>query len=132
MIQAPGDNKILYMFWNFYWVKNPRLTTKFDIRKKISTDLASVEFYRMFNAGNPKGGSINVPLTSCVTGLESAVWQLTFFLQNRLIQTSQKGGQWYSDTSPFSIPWFNGSSALLALGLELSLTLPHQHQRTLH
>ncbi len=24
-----------------------------------------------------------------------------FYLQNRLIQTSQTGGQWYSDTSPF-------------------------------
>jgi len=29
------------------------------------------------------------------------------YLQNRLIQTSQTGGQWYSDTPPFSIPWFN-------------------------
>jgi hypothetical protein len=29
-----------------------------------------------------------------------------FYLQNRLIQTSQTGGQWYSDTSPFSIHWF--------------------------
>jgi hypothetical protein len=28
-----------------------------------------------------------------------------FYLQNRLIQTSQTGDQWYSDTSPFSIPW---------------------------
>ena len=28
-----------------------------------------------------------------------------FYLQNRLIQTCQTGGQWYSDTSPFSIPW---------------------------
>ncbi len=27
------------------------------------------------------------------------------YLQNRLIQTSQTGGQWYSDTSPISIPW---------------------------
>jgi hypothetical protein len=27
-----------------------------------------------------------------------------FYLQNRLIETSQTGGQWYSDTSPFSIP----------------------------
>jgi len=27
-----------------------------------------------------------------------------FYLQNRLIQTSQTGGQWYNDTSPFSIP----------------------------
>ena len=28
-----------------------------------------------------------------------------FYLLNRPIQTSQKGGQQYSDTSPFSIPW---------------------------
>ncbi len=27
-----------------------------------------------------------------------------FYLQNRLIQTSQTGGQLYSDTSPYSIP----------------------------
>jgi hypothetical protein len=27
-----------------------------------------------------------------------------FYLQNRLFQTNQTGGQWYSDTSPFSIP----------------------------
>ncbi len=27
-----------------------------------------------------------------------------FYLQNRLIQTSQTGGQKYSDTSPISIP----------------------------
>ncbi len=26
------------------------------------------------------------------------------YLQNRLNQTSQTGGQWYNDTSPFSIP----------------------------
>jgi len=30
--------------------------------------------------GNTNGGSITVPLTSCLTGLESAVWQLTIFL----------------------------------------------------
>jgi hypothetical protein len=29
-----------------------------------------------------------------------------FHLQNRLIQTSQTGGQWYSDTSPFNIPCY--------------------------
>jgi hypothetical protein len=28
-----------------------------------------------------------------------------FYLQSSLIQTSQTGGQRYSDTSPFSIPW---------------------------
>ncbi len=65
--------------------------------------------------GNTKGGSITVPLTSCLTGLELAVSQLTifaFYLQNRLIQTSQTGGQWYSDTSPFSIPWKNALAFL--------------------
>jgi hypothetical protein len=29
-----------------------------------------------------------------------------FYLKNRLIQISQTGGLWYSDTSPFRIPWF--------------------------
>jgi len=31
-------------------------------------------------AGNTKGGSITVPLTSCLTGLESAVLQTFFFV----------------------------------------------------
>ncbi len=31
-------------------------------------------------AGNTKGGSITVLLTSCLTGLESAVWQLTIYV----------------------------------------------------
>ncbi len=64
-------------------------------------------YFALLNPGNAKGGSITVLLTSCLTGLESAVWHLTsfcFHLQNRLIQTSQTGGQQYSDTSPFSIP----------------------------
>jgi hypothetical protein len=30
-----------------------------------------------------------------------------FYFQNRLIQTSQTGGQQYNDTSPFSIPWID-------------------------
>jgi len=30
-----------------------------------------------------------------------------FHLPNGLTQTSQTGGQWYSDTSAFSIPWSN-------------------------
>ena len=37
---------------------------------------------------------------SCMT-----IDNFCFYLQNRLSQTSQTGGQWYSDTSPFSIPW---------------------------
>jgi len=35
------------------------------------------------------------------------------YLQNRLGQTSETGGQWYSDTSPFSIPWIQLSSQIL-------------------
>jgi len=34
----------------------------------------------LLKPGNTKGGSITVPLTSCLTGLDSAVWQLTFFV----------------------------------------------------
>jgi hypothetical protein len=63
--------------------------------------------FSRLSTGNTKGGSITVPLTSWLTRLESAVWQLTifcFYLQIGLIQNSQTGGQWYSDTSPFSIP----------------------------
>ena len=65
-------------------------------------------------AGTTKVGSITVLLTSCLTGLESAV---CFHLQNRLIQTSQTGGQWYSDTSPFSIPWLECFITLGCRGL---------------
>jgi hypothetical protein len=32
-------------------------------------------------------------------------------LSNSQYQTSQTGGQWYSDTSPFSIPWLHGHLA---------------------
>jgi hypothetical protein len=35
---------------------------------------------RMVKAGNTKGGSITVQLTSCLTGLESAVRLLTIFV----------------------------------------------------
>ncbi len=41
-------------------------------------------------------------------------WQFLFYLQNRLIQTSQTGGQWYSDTPPFSIPCFELDTYQLA------------------
>ncbi len=36
--------------------------------------------FALHNARNTKGGSIIVRLTSCLTGLESAVWQLTIFI----------------------------------------------------
>jgi hypothetical protein len=60
--------------------------------------------------GNTKGGSITAPLTSCLTGFGLVCFanknkngQLSY----SRFQTSQTGGQQYSDTSPFSIPWRN-------------------------
>jgi hypothetical protein len=49
-----------------------------------------------------RGQSVQVSMQgiSCMT-----TNNFCFCLQNRLIQTSQTGGQRYSDTSPFSIPW---------------------------
>ncbi len=43
--------------------------------------------------------------------------KICFYLQNRLIQTSQTGGQQYSDTSPFSIPWSNNQKGLAYYGM---------------
>jgi hypothetical protein len=57
----------------------------------------------MMGPGNTKGGSITLRLTSCLTGLDKSVLQIKT-LSYSLFQTSQTGGQQYSDTSPFSIP----------------------------
>ncbi len=35
---------------------------------------------QLLEAGNTKGSSITVPLTSCLTGLQPSVWQLTIFV----------------------------------------------------
>ncbi len=59
-------------------------------------------------AGNNKGGKYHCTVDllfdcfgiSCMT-----TDNFCFYLQNRLIQTSQTGGQWYNDTSPFRISW---------------------------
>ncbi len=63
-------------------------------------------------SGNTKGGSITVPLTSCLTGLDQSVLQIKTKIvscHTADFQTSQTVGQSYSDTSePFSIPWLSG------------------------
>jgi len=43
-------------------------------------------------------------------------------MQNRLIQTSQTGGQWYNDTSPFSIPWFKTSTIVVFMTIIITKT----------
>ncbi len=59
------------------------------------------------NPGNTRGGSITVPLTSCLTGFGNSCMttdNFCFYLQNRLIWTSKTGGQRYSDTYPLVFP----------------------------
>ncbi len=58
-------------------------------------------------SGNTKGGSITVPLTSYLSGLESAVWQLTIFVFICKTGLSKPTKQEVNGTvilSPFSIP----------------------------
>ncbi len=70
---------------------------------------------------------------------------ICFYLQNRLIQTSKTGGQWYSDTSPFSIleieakkasilPVALGIMTLSIKGLHVTLSIndtPHRNALSL-
>jgi hypothetical protein len=48
-----------------------------------------------------------------------------FYLQNRLIQTSQIGGQQYRDISPLSIPWFESNNSVI-------ITLNFYLQKNVH
>ncbi len=86
---------------------------------KLQQQRLSFSMYsNMSQQGNNKGESITVPLTSCLTGLESAVMtsdNFCFYLQNRLIQSSQTGGQQHCDNSPFSFSW-----------LQISIFICHQ------
>jgi hypothetical protein len=62
------------------------------------------------DAGNTKGGKYHstVDLQSDWFGISCITTErFCFYLQNRLNQLGQTGGQWYSDTPPFSIPWMH-------------------------
>jgi hypothetical protein len=47
-----------------------------------------------------------------------------FYLQNKLNQTSQTGGQWYNDASPFSIPCPIPQKILMGSILRVGSSLP--------
>ncbi len=61
----------------------------------------------LLTAWNTEGGKYHctVVLLFDWFGIRCMTTDNFFYLQNRLTQTSQTGGQQYSDTSPFSIPW---------------------------
>jgi hypothetical protein len=67
-----------------------RKASVFPTTKLIQANLAGPE--PNSHQGILKGESIPVLLTSCLTGLKSTD-NFCFYLQNRLIQTSQTGGQ---------------------------------------
>jgi hypothetical protein len=69
-----------------------------DVIFCLHSEITNLSLYKPWNT---KGGSITVLLTSCWTrlGISCMTTEIfCFYLQNRLIQTSQTGGQWYSDT----------------------------------
>jgi hypothetical protein len=47
-------------------------------------------------AGNTKGGSINVPLTSCLTGLDESVLQIKTKIVSCYTDNSKQGSNWRS------------------------------------
>jgi hypothetical protein len=85
------DIQQIYPQMPFWCVSLSRMT---DCRATLGrVSLRCVAFCRVFAsqvsvflampspwAGNTKGGSITVQLTSCLTGLETAVWLLTIFV----------------------------------------------------
>jgi hypothetical protein len=61
-----------------------RVKSRRDVHNELPQSTQALKVWRdtQHSAGHTdaKGGSITVPLTSCLTGLESAVWQLTMFV----------------------------------------------------
>ncbi len=55
-----------------------------------------------------------------------------FYFQKKLIQTIKTGGQQYSDTSPFSIPWMEGCYVLLQNVLVKTNKYIHTYEQLLH
>jgi hypothetical protein len=60
----------------------------------------------MCTPGNTKGGKYHCTIDLLFDWFGISLMttdNFCFYLQKRLVQTSQTGGQWYSDTSLFSI-----------------------------
>jgi hypothetical protein len=90
----------------------------------------SLPIFPSVGPGNTKGGGITVPLTSCMT-----TDNFCFYLENRLIQTSQTGGQWYRDISPLvfsgvvglTVEWFAVSGKVCQIFFVQTLKSVLQH-----
>ncbi len=88
---------IYYSYWKMYNVN------KMHLLKPGKVLASSERWFREYLRGKYH---CNIDLRFDWFGISCMTTDnFCFYLQNRLIQTSQTGGQWYSDTSPFSIPW---------------------------
>ncbi len=83
-----------------------------------NVEVNRTEPFPSVSAGNTKGDDLLFDWfgISCMT-----TDNFSFYLQNRLIPTSQTGGQWYSDTSPFSIPWLVFPEAIFLIVCDASM-----------
>ena len=78
--------------------------------KPVKQEINSKQRDRWQHAGNTKGGSVTVPLTFGLTGLDWSVLQIkTKIVSSHTADSKpvkQEVNGTVSDTSPFSIPWF--------------------------
>ncbi len=105
-----SNSKLQALFWLFKlgrkWLTITRIPVYYD------TQLTTVLYVW---SGNTKRGKYH-----CTIDLLFDLFGLVCFanknkncqLSYSRFQTSQTGGQWYSDTSPFSIPWFDSTSSV--------------------
>ncbi len=71
----------------------------------LPPQLAFPASIKHISAGNTKGGSITVPLTSCLTGLDLSVLQIkTKMVSFHTADSKPVKQEVCNDTSPFSIP----------------------------
>jgi hypothetical protein len=100
-----GSNTITYSAWaSIYNMQKFYCTNKWGHDLQTNEKIPREIFRKNVIPGNTEGGSITVQLTSCLIGLESAVWLLTiFFAQQANPNQSNRRSmvQWYI---PFSIP----------------------------
>ncbi len=66
-----------------------------------NTPLPNTHYFTNVKAGNTKGGSITVPLTYWLTGLESAVWQLAIVVFIWITEKSKPAKQEVNSTVIF-------------------------------
>jgi hypothetical protein len=106
LLDIHNINKILFALHSKHFRVYPSVNIK-----PVSNDLVHTIPW----PGNTKGGKYHCTINLLLDWFRIMTTDnFCFYLQNRLIQTSQTGGQWYSDTSPFRIPC-PGTAYLLSL-----------------